>query len=1122
MSNTRTTQRSPPLGHASGETREDWEDWEDDEATSPLDSGDEHLISPIHGNHVEITGGTTKRAETQTSISTLASRPSMQRLRRLKSRQRQKAQNAIAGIKLVTDMTAFRQQQQQQQQQQHTAQQLRPKPDNRASRTGKYVDAAALQALEGGKLADSPSTFGWLKKKPSSKGKRIDRLIAETPTTMDLSPATRPIMIGFAMPADSNIIISPQTATVETPVEYPMYFTRPTKPASPRLQNSAWSPDTDDGETPSGTNGTSPPGRAGPPAIPPVPSSYRSTQSSTAWNTQASTIYSDEEEEASTPRQLRSNKNRDTATTAMFFSDEEDDMATPVTLFEEDGSPLVTRQKSFKQKGRLRANTTTSLRSQGWWDQITSPFGPKTPVSPQLPSPQNVQPHASSPVKAQPQESRIASPVKVKVEEPRVTRAVKVQTEEARAPRAANVQAQEPRVVESVNAPSTQPAQPDTVREWWKDVDVKIAAPTPPADSHPPVRSNGQRRATRRPPQIIVEDVSPSSEVVATEPPRTESWADRAHIITEENAAPNELPPPYSPPSRGPANVANVRYRAVFPPGHALNAMYPPSPGPVSPGMANTMASQGAISLTEVPLTPPAVVAHESRHLQLPERSLGNFISGDHLQPVSGRGPRQKAERKRRRHEKEDALARKVGGFWKGRGCIPGCCCCGRKGREGRKKRRVCLGVCGGILALIILAIVLGVTLSRRGGGEYVAPSPWLNLTTFPPIPTGISTVIGPNSDTTTSCVQPPTLWSCALPKEQATSNGQFEPDQPSFIFQIQFDNNTQQLWNVQGQEPPHPSPLPSKQARSGAVGVASLMKRLATGATDLGAFTKGISPNPAPPNFQDMFFLGNTTDGVVSDDKAGEPTPFFITVLKSLGDSAGPNMLSRRQITNQTIPSLNGSSSSIIPPPVLDIDGTGAPAVLLPFPTQQPLRLYDRGLPTERYGFYTYYNKTIYVKSTEPLDKGQGPVPADQKGGSLKSEAKFVVTWSSARYKVEMWTRRSNSTKLVGRVNNGGPASLDNNTQQPGTMPYPVTVTLDTHGGIPNLKFTYVRDVDVRQRIVPDSAQVVLNFMNTKDDLINPSNINNPSFGGVDGGTGGCKCAYTNFVGLSGQRLSS
>jgi hypothetical protein len=273
------------------------------------------------------------------------------------------------------------------------------------------------------------------------------------------------------------------------------------------------------------------------------------------------------------------------------------------------------------------------------------------------------------------------------------------------------------------------------------------------------------------------------------------------------------------------------------------------------------------------------------------------------------------------------------------------------------------------------------------------------------------------------------------------------------------------------------------------------------------------------------MFFLGNTTDGVVSDDKAGEPTPFYISMLRSTNDTAGPNVLTRRgdglaqrQQTGSAASLLN--ATDIAPPPALAADGTGAPAVLFSFPTQQPLRLYDRGLPTEHYGFYSYFNKTTYVKSVAALlgngpgdDVDSDPVPADQNGGSLRTEAKFLVTWLMVRYKVEIWTRRENSTRLLA----GGVSGQD--AAQPGTFPYPVTVTMDTHGGERGKKFVFVRGVDDRQRIVLDDARFVANQMNTTGDLINPAGGFNPSFGGMDGGTGGCKCEYRNWVGVNGGR---
>jgi hypothetical protein len=109
-----------------------------------------------------------------------------------------------------------------------------------------------------------------------------------------------------------------------------------------------------------------------------------------------------------------------------------------------------------------------------------------------------------------------------------------------------------------------------------------------------------------------------------------------------------------------------------------------------------------------------------------------------------------------------------------------------------------------------------------------------------------------------------------------------------------------------------------------------------------------------------------------------------------------------------------------------------------------------------------------------------------------------------------------ANTTRLSGRF--GGSASNDNSTQ-PGTFPYPVTITLDTHGGQRGKKFAFARGVDAQGRIVLDDARFVLNNMNTTGDLINPAGEFDPSLGGMDGGTGGCKCEYRNWVQVNGGK---
>jgi hypothetical protein len=1137
-------------------TREEWEDWEDDEVSTPITTGGESPLLDLEADGNPLEDGDTGPVEPTEQpgqpqskrTSTSAARQSLQRIRRLRSRHRQKAQNARVGIKLVTDMSILRKQQQQKQQQQHIVHQMRPLAENRHTRTGKFVDAAALKALEGSPSDESIGTFAWLKPKPT-KGKRVDKAAVET-SQQDLSPNERPIVIGFAMPSDSDVVISPQTAVVETPVELARYFA-PTIAASPQLK-SAWSPDTEDGISPPGLSSAGIAERAQFPDVASVQKSYTDAD--------VSPLSAGDHEPGFSSLRFKPNR-RDTTTTSIYVSDDNDDMETPVTLFEEDGSPATTRRKSFQTGGRQRAATGGSSRSQGWWDQVTSPFAPATPATPQTPASRKPKlndnqlklgkemnkAHSPAPPASGARTVKDPSPMEQDFAADQAWSG-RLDRERSFSHAAAGTEAgsSNPSSFKGVEFDQSRkwwdedqenPSSPiafknkadhsnvsgfrgskaEQIQEQWKDVVKKgrsspiVAGP----EREPASRRLGTPESQQRPPIIVVEDLSPSTSPARPSPtPEIAIRSEKSRSFVEEEQTPAELPPPYSPPKH-----RDVRYRAVFPPGHPLRAMYPPSPGPVSPGLSDAMRSQGGIGLTDVPLTPPPL----SHQIPLPDRPLGSFEPGDQFSDVVGHGPRQKAERQRRRHEKEDAIAWRAGRLWSGRGCFSLQGCFGRPGREGRKRRRAWLGVCVTMALLTILGVVLGVILSRRAVVETAMPSQWLNLTNFPPIPTGISTVIGPDSNAVTACVQPPTLWSCALPKEQASSVAPFDTSQPSFVFQIQFDNNTRQTWNITARETPRPTltNLGTAQPATDLAPPATIPsgRTLSTDGQQQGS-SLGVPSDPPPPSFQEMFFLGNTSDGVVSDDKAGEPTPFYISVLRTVNDTVGPNVLLRRDdgpAGNFSVAAGDFDPEAVLPPPALEQDGTSADAVPLGFPKQQPLRLYDRGLPTERYGFYTYYSRTLYVKSVEPLELGNetSPVPADLNGGCLKTEAKFVMTWTSVRYKVEIWTRRYNTTRLVGGF--GGSASPSNSTQ-PGTMPYPITVTLDTHGGEFGKKWAFHRGIDDRQRIIGGTATLVLNNMNTTGDWINPGGDFNPSFGGMDGGTGGCKCEYTNFVGVNGQ----
>jgi len=381
-----------------------------------------------------------------------------------------------------------------------------------------------------------------------------------------------------------------------------------------------------------------------------------------------------------------------------------------------------------------------------------------------------------------------------------------------------------------------------------------------------------------------------------------------------------------------------------------------------------------------------------------------------------------------------------------------------------------------------------------------------LNLTGFPPIYLGLSTVIAPdNINTNTGCVFPATQWSCDLPKEVQPS---VAPNQPNFYLQIQWDNSSSTnatFANVTG------NPSLETRAVGNAVSAGQFIKHVILKARQ--AFT--FIPNPAPPSFADDFFLGNTTDGITSKNKAGEPTPFYISFL-----SKPPAVAKRELIIRQSSSDPFPNVTEVIPPPSLNPDGTAAPANLLPFPSQQPIRLYDRGLPTEHYGFYTYFDRSIFLKSLDLVNStNQGEVPDDENGGATEAEAAFRCTWTQTRFLIQMWTRMNGTSQLLNSTNTH-PSGSTNQTDltQPGTFPYPITITTDRHGGDPSLKMIYCYEMDDREGIVAGSGKINEENRGFGGTIINPApsvfaNSSDPGLGGFDGGTGGCSCQWSNFV---------
>ncbi|KAI0503058.1 hypothetical protein F5B22DRAFT_576239 [Xylaria bambusicola] len=950
--------------------KDEWEDWDvssdDDSRSRPNDLIDLSDNNPAYKTRKSYARPTTNRFTQH--------RPGQ--LHRVKSRARQKAQNAKAGITLVTDMSQFRQA-------------GVGGPD--AASKNKFAYTPALQALEGKQSSPSIGSFAWLKRKPGNGGTKRSMMFDDH--SADLSPNARPIVIGISVPSDEagSHQVSPQTAVVETPMEMPFSHGAGKKAPTPQQLRSVWSPDTEDSDSPYSTRR----------AVSSVYSQY--------------TVFGGPKAASDAPPVPA------LPATVTFSHQQQydEDSSAPCTPFEEDDSPVATR-KSQKLKVATTSPESASSRAHGWWDHITTPFTPQT----------------NNPFKSQPQQTGSSS----------------------------------------TSAP----------QEWWSGHDEKKSASRASHLTIITPASQREREAT-------------TIDAIAQVPVNNtheQSYSEKTRALSEGNHS-HDAPPPYEYTKAHPETKVAV-------PQFYINPQPVPSPGPITPCLPGTMTSQSGIGLADIPLTPSGV--RQLPSAVLPDRVAGSYRTGDHFYEARGKG--NKMERQRRRHEKEDVMARKVGGFWRGRGCIPEEGCFGRGGREGRKRRRVCLGIIGGVIAAIILIIVLVVVLTHKtmstekAPGDHPAPADssvpeptgvpaptyFLNLTDFPPMPTGVLTVTKPKTAMAVSgCFTdetPSTAWSCAVPKENQGS----APIE--FIFQIQYDNNTRELWKLaDGAGKPKKGTGVTKEN--------TIDKRDFT--TD-----NGFTPDPEPPSLNEIRFLGNTTDKIKSPKKEGEPTPFFISLLESLDGTVGPNMLSRRQ--GNAIGGSGGDGTGefnltdILPAPELNSDGTGAPVRLFPLPVQQPLRLFDRDLPTEHYGFYTYFDKKIYLANSKKRD------PADENGGVPIADAKSLVTFAQTRFLVKIWTRMDNATELLNSDDASSKADVN-------AMPFPITVIEDMHGGDPSLKKDFSYGVFSNMEINRADATLLEANIGFQGTLVNGRGSNeDSSLGGFDGGTGGCKCEWRNF----------
>ena len=560
-------------------------------------------------------------------------------------------------------------------------------------------------------------------------------------------------------------------------------------------------------------------------------------------------------------------------------------------------------------------------------------------------------------------------------------------------------------------------------------------------------------------------------------------------------------------------------YVAIMPPDRQVT-----SPNPISPEAQRALNPSSAIPMSNIPSAhaAPLFFNNYTSYPELPPRTNAAPVVLADIESTSV--GIHDTETRRQGVEKEDATAPRGGGLWRGRGCVP----------AGRKQRRWYIVIATILFSTMVAIVVLATQITRRGDHTPVE-SQWLNLTGFPPIPTGVSTIARPDSVLADSgCAHPSTLWSCAVPKEDQTAIAPNDPDQPNFRFEIRFRNGTVALSGT----------APAMNSTSSKNSALTSRQTLTERQND--PFTNDLYiPDPAPPTKAEQIFVGNTTDNITLPFN-GENTPFFITMLATdptLPRSFNTTPVSASRLsTRQAASNSSSDLNSAIPPPLLGANGTAAPANLLPnnpFPSSQPIKLYNRGQATEHYGFYTYYDKSIFLQTTAPLngsaaaDDG-GLIPGDQDGGSARMAANMRCTWSQTRFLVRIWTNPGFGAALLPRADGNkspkhstqdAPESSATDFNAPGSFPYPVSITLDRHGGDKDKKGVYCYGVDPQTgKIVQAEKSLVQEFRDFGGQVVNPApsliqtgngrDGFDSSAGGIDGGTGGCGCEWRNWIG--------
>lgn len=400
------------------------------------------------------------------------------------------------------------------------------------------------------------------------------------------------------------------------------------------------------------------------------------------------------------------------------------------------------------------------------------------------------------------------------------------------------------------------------------------------------------------------------------------------------------------------------------------------------------------------------------------------------------------------------------------------------------------------VVLLLTVVLSLTVTLSHSDMG---VETQWLNLTNYPPMPTGISTVAQVKTTEKARCVENESLWTCAAPRSEASLNLGGVAGQPNFRLAVRFKdavvkNNT--LSKIKR----------SRRYSSGSTRAAALVSEAYLQARD--TFSDLIySASPAAPDDGEQKFLGNTTDGIIKPFD-GENTPFYISFLPSTNVTQG--LQRRDQVSNST------ALLNQIPAPLTASNGSAASPVLYPFPSAQPVHLYNRGRDDEHYGFYTFFDKSVLVRLPSAIQatSESSTNNSTDDGGSSIGDANAMCVFSQTRFHVQIWTRSAPLAAPLTTTNGTLSAEAFGGS---GSFPYPITFSLDRHGGDATRKAVYCYGLDSSGLVQKNQKAIIPEDRGVGGTLVNPATAftapaaNAGDYGGVDGGTGGCSCAWRN-----------